>query len=152
MTKKAKNSRFELLFWVSSGCSLDRWHTRSFLYRLSGADINRKPGEQDRTCDNAQIWECADLNVSTAVINRKYLECSGQNTAAKQCAKKQTEWRADQKQVQCLPIDQTPDLPRSCSHSPQRTAAGFCFRGMLLYVTDDLSCCFFSNEIAVFIV
>lgn len=66
------------------------------------------------------VWECADLNVSTAVINRKYLECSGQNTAAKQCAKKQTEWRADQKQVQCLPIDQTPDLPRSCSHSPQQ--------------------------------
>ena len=52
-----------VLLYISD--SLDRGHTGSFLYRLSGADINRKPGEQDRTCNNPQIWECADLNVSS---------------------------------------------------------------------------------------
>lgn len=52
-----------------------------------------------------RLGECADLNVSAAVINSKYLECNGQNTAANQCAKKQTEWRTNQEQVQRLPVD-----------------------------------------------
>ena len=33
---------------------------------------NRKSREQNCTHDNPQIWECADLNVSTAVITVSY--------------------------------------------------------------------------------